>query len=67
MNHRFRQEQLLFDDALCLPESQRGAFLDAACGKDVELRRKVQDLLIAHTKNCLGVPGLPRIRTSRRR
>jgi serine/threonine protein kinase/tetratricopeptide (TPR) repeat protein len=39
----------LFSAALDQPESQRGAYLDSACGGDVALRREVEDLLAVMT------------------
>src|SRR5882724_310857 len=36
----------LFDQALALPESERGSFLDRECGDDAELRREL-DALVA--------------------
>ena len=35
----------LFVGALEKPPAERAAFLDAACGGDAELRRRVEDLL----------------------
>ncbi len=35
----------IFGDALELPESERGAFLESACGQDQTLRQQVEDLL----------------------
>jgi serine/threonine protein kinase/tetratricopeptide (TPR) repeat protein len=44
------REEAIFDGALQLPPAQRGAYVDAACGTDTELRRRVQVLLEAHEK-----------------
>jgi eukaryotic-like serine/threonine-protein kinase len=38
----------IFKAALKLPPDQRGAYLNAACGADTELRREVESLLQAH-------------------
>lgn len=42
---RFQIIRDLFDQAADLPESQRGPFLDGACGSDADLRRQVDRLL----------------------
>ncbi len=44
------REEAIFDGALQLPPAQRAAYVDAACGADAELRRRVQVLLDAHEK-----------------
>ena len=44
------REEAIFDGALQLPPVQRAAYVDAACGPDTELRRRVQVLLEAHEK-----------------
>jgi serine/threonine protein kinase/tetratricopeptide (TPR) repeat protein len=41
-------EESLFHEALAKPAGERAAFLDAACGGDAELRRRVEVLLQAH-------------------
>ena len=38
----------LFDRALDFEPRERSAFLAGACGNDVNLRRRVEDLLLAH-------------------
>jgi tetratricopeptide (TPR) repeat protein len=40
----------LFDQALEQPPAERAAFLAAACGEDVALRRQVEQLLAAHDR-----------------
>ena len=52
----------VFTEALLLPAAERAAFLDRACGDDVELRRKVEALLESHDQvgNFLEDPP-PRI------
>jgi eukaryotic-like serine/threonine-protein kinase len=45
---RFRQADALFDAALDLPPPERGAFIDAACAHDPDLRRDIHELLRAH-------------------
>ena len=40
----------IFTEALQLPASERAAYLDAACGNDGELRRKVEALLKSHNQ-----------------
>ena len=42
------QHEILFYQALELPPSQRGHFLDGACPADGKLRREVDELLRAH-------------------
>ena len=44
------REEAIFDGALQLPPAQRAAYVDAACGADTGLRRRVQILLEAHEK-----------------
>ncbi len=41
-SERHRLVGELFDHALELPESERAAFLDSACGEDTDLRREVE-------------------------
>ena len=43
-------EMAVFTEATKLPRHQRAAFLDKACGKDEDLRRKVEALLSAHDR-----------------
>jgi hypothetical protein len=43
-------EMAVFTEAIKLPPHQRAAFLDKACGKDEQLRRKVEALLSAHDR-----------------
>jgi serine/threonine protein kinase/tetratricopeptide (TPR) repeat protein len=45
---RWQQIDALFADALECPEADRSAFLDAACGDDLVLRREVEALLAVH-------------------
>src|SRR5271170_5135004 len=40
----------VFTEALQLPASERPAYLDAACGNDGELRRKVEALINSHDR-----------------
>jgi hypothetical protein len=42
------QEVVVFTEALKVPVRERAAFLDLACGGDVNLRHKVEALLRAH-------------------
>lgn len=46
-----KNEVDLFTEALQLPADERPAFLEAACGPDVELRVSVEALLKAHTES----------------
>jgi eukaryotic-like serine/threonine-protein kinase len=41
-------EVAVFTEAVKVPRPQRAAFLNKACGKDEDLRRKVEALLTAH-------------------
>ncbi len=41
-------EQSVFLHAAELPASERGVYLDAACGDDAHLRARVESLLEAH-------------------
>jgi hypothetical protein len=43
-------EVAVFTEAIKIPRPQRAAFLDKACGKDADLRRKVEALLGAHDR-----------------
>lgn len=43
-------EMAVFTEAIKLPRQQRTEFLDKACGKDADLRRKVEALLSAHDR-----------------
>jgi tetratricopeptide (TPR) repeat protein len=52
----------IFTAALALPEGpERDAYLDAACGSDAGLRRRVEELLAAFARasDVLGPPGPP--------
>ncbi len=54
--------QAIFCEALGKKSDlERSEFLDAACGDNVELRSKVQDLLMSHREagNFLGRPDDP--------
>jgi hypothetical protein len=46
-----QREKDLFAKALELPENQQPAYLQAACGGDIELRRRVEALLEAHNQS----------------
>jgi len=48
---RWREIDDLFAEALDRPPAERGAFLDAACGGDPELRREVERLLAADSES----------------
>lgn len=43
-------EMAVFTEAIGLQRHQRAAFLEKACGRDEELRRKVEALLRAHDR-----------------
>ncbi|MBX9625805.1 MAG: tetratricopeptide repeat protein [Gemmataceae bacterium] len=49
----------VFADALDLPETDRGAYLDAACGTDPALRAEVDELLAAHARAGDFLPARP--------
>ncbi len=55
------REEAIFDGALQLPPDKRAAYVEAACGDDGELLRRVQVLLGAHEKagKFLETPPLP--------
>ena len=40
----------LFEDALAVPKDARGAFLDASCGDDADLRARVERLIESHDR-----------------
>ena len=46
-----KSEVDLFTEAVQLPADKRSAFLEAACGGDVELRASVEALLKAHMES----------------
>ena len=43
-----REEEDLFARAIQLPPGDRGAFLRTACGEDNEMRKRVEELVVAH-------------------
>jgi eukaryotic-like serine/threonine-protein kinase len=47
-NERFRRSDAVFDAVLDLPDEEQEAFVDVACGDDLELRDEVRRLLRAH-------------------
>ena len=55
------REEAIFDGALQLPPDKRAAYVEAACGSDQELVRRVHVLLGAHEKagKFLEAPPLP--------
>ena len=58
MSQPFKHEETLFNEALAKPASDRAAFLDQACGDDLEMRARVATLLAAHDspETALGSP-----------
>ena len=50
MNGSADHKAAVFTEALQLPEDERAAYLERACGGDVELRRGVEALLKEHSK-----------------
>lgn len=50
MTTRWDKINAIFDRALDLHEAEREAFLDEACGEDVEMRREAARLLAAHAR-----------------
>lgn len=42
---RFQRIKVVFEGAVKLPASERGAYLDAACGRDLSLRAEVEAML----------------------
>ena len=61
MNSSEQREEAVFEAALQIPAEQRGAYLDKACGEDVELRRRVDVLLQAFERadGFLKNPAVP--------
>ncbi|MGA2742007.1 MAG: serine/threonine-protein kinase [Bryobacteraceae bacterium] len=61
---RWGQITAIFDDAAERPESERQAFLDAACGDDAELMAEVRKLLKGNSQGAPlldeGLPGIAR-------
>lgn len=58
--------KVVFQDALELPESERASHLDAVCGSDAELRRRVEELLAAHEADHEVLDAEPRFHLARR-
>ena len=56
---RWAQIEPILDQAFDLSDSEREAFLDRACGDDVDLRAEVEALLVedAHSGGLLGAKG----------
>ena len=54
-------EKSIFLQALDIPEAERAAFLDVACGEDQPFRKEVESLLRLHEKSgdLLDAPDLP--------
>ena len=50
MNEPSDRDVEVFTEALQLPVAERAAYLERACGSDVELRQKVEALLKGHNK-----------------
>src|SRR5262245_9538129 len=59
-SERWREVERLYDLTLERPESERTAFLEAACTGDEFLRREVESLLAAHqkAKHFLDTPAV---------
>src|SRR5881394_1637255 len=51
--------EALFEQALKFKPEERGAFLAGACGEQVELRRRVEELLQAQSSACGFLPTEP--------
>jgi serine/threonine protein kinase len=49
MNAPSNREEEIFEAALKLPESDRAAYVDRACGGDAAIRARMMELLRAHT------------------
>jgi serine/threonine protein kinase len=50
MSHEHKREVAIFDAVLQLPEEQRDAYLEQACGADMELLQRVRSLLNANER-----------------
>src|SRR6266566_4028083 len=48
MNDSPNRKVAVFTEALQLPDGERQAYLDRACGNDIQLRQQVEGLLDAH-------------------
>ncbi|MBI1178841.1 serine/threonine protein kinase, partial [bacterium] len=57
MNSNPQKAEELFDRALQFEPAERAAFLSGACGNDVHLRRRVEDLLMANAANSGFLPA----------
>jgi eukaryotic-like serine/threonine-protein kinase len=66
MHQTHQREQAIFEAALELPAEQRGDHVEAACGADTELGRRVLELLAAsgHTSDYLDDSPVRRAVTS---
>jgi eukaryotic-like serine/threonine-protein kinase len=60
---RWQQIDKMFQSALEMPQSQRGVFLDDACGGDAILREEVESLMSfhEHATHFLEVPALQEV------
>ena len=58
---RWQRAQQLFDSAVKRSPEARNAYLDGACGEDVELRREVESLLVSHEVAGTGFLESPAI------
>src|SRR5262245_6972731 len=47
---RWKQVKQIFQSAIELPSSERGAFVSEACGEDPELRSEVESLISSHNR-----------------
>ena len=47
VNDRFEKELAIFSEARQLPPERRAAYLDSACAGDLDLRRRIEELLLA--------------------
>ena len=47
---RWKQVKQIFQSAIELPSSERGAFVSEACGEDLELRSEVESLISSHNR-----------------
>jgi len=50
MDEHYQREERIFDAALALPASQRGAFVAQACGNEATLRGRIEALLREHER-----------------
>ena len=58
---RWKQIRAVFDQAVLLASRERKAYLDQACGSDLELRHEVDSLLLSNSQAGAGFLNMPAV------